>query len=202
MRKITISEGSIVIATIAAAITAVCTFLYTKELNKPILSLVKSDINMELEWDFVELKSEFKNLGNESLKITKFLVGRYDQKAKRFDHIEKSPPLTPLPPKQNFVYRIKMDIDKKIADSIRLYIEENFPLGHIYDLNPKAEGIRDLFGKSIIIFCVEYKSMSRFSWSKEYFQKLFVYDGIRKYDLSVKDYDEIKENLPDPFTVK
>lgn len=202
MRNITISEGSIVIATIAAALTSVCTFFYMMELNKPILSLVKSDITMELEWDFLELKLEFKNLGNESLKITKFLVGRYDQKVKRFDHIEKSPLLSTLPPKQSFVYRKKMDIDKKIANSVRLYIEENFPPGHIYDQNPKAEGIRDLFGKSIFIFYIEYKSMSLLSWRREYFQKFFVFDGISKYDLSVKDYNEIKENLPDPFTVK
>ena len=202
MAKISISEWSTVVATVAAAIAALCAFFYTLELNKPILSLVKSDITMELEWNFLELKLEFENVGNEPLKITKFLFGRYDQKANKFDHIEKPPLINALPPKQSFVYRKKMDMDRTIANTIRLYIEKNFPPGQIYDQNPKAEGIRNLFGKSIFIFYIEYKGMSSFSLRKKIFQHFFAYDGTRKYELSIEEYNEIKEDIPNIFTVK
>ena len=107
-----------------------------------------------------------------------------------------------LPPKQSFVYRKKMDIDKKVADAMRLYFKNNFPAGRIYDKNPKAEGIRNLFGKSIFVFYIEYKGMSTFSIRNKRFREFFAYDGTRKYGLSIDEYNEIKGNIPDIFTVK
>ena len=70
---------------------------------------------MELEWNFLDIKFKFKNVGNEPLKITKFLIGRYDSKVRKFDYVENPTLVNLLPPEQSFVYRRTLDIDKKVA---------------------------------------------------------------------------------------
>ena len=200
--SLNLSELATVIATVAAAVTAIFAFLFTKELNKPILSLVKSDITMELEWNFLDVKFEFENVGNESLKIIKFIVGLYDSKTKQFDYIEKPPAVNTYPAKQKFTYRHKFELNKELAKKIRLYMEENFPEGQVYDQHPKVEGIRKLFGKSIIIFSIEYQGTSLFSYKKIPLKHFIVYEGARKYELPLDEYNEIKESIPEMFTIK
>lgn len=203
------STFTIIISTIAASIAAIASayiaikvFSYTRELNKPILSLTKTDILMELKWNFIDMKFKFENVGSEPLKITKFLIGLYDNNTNKFTHKEMSPLVNLLPMKQTFVYREKFDIDDKISEKVLKYIEENFPEGKIYDYHPKIGEVRKLFGKSIIIFNIEYKGISKFSRKTIPLKHFLVFDGTRNYQLSLNEYNEIKEKLPEGFTIE
>lgn len=121
---------------------------------------------------------------------------------RKFDYVENPTLVNLLPPEQSFVYRRTLDIDKKVAKELRAYMEKNFPEGQVYDRHPKSDRIRKLFGKSIIIFSIEYKGTSLLSWRNIPFKHFIVYDGTRTYGLSIDDYNDIKEELPKLFTVK
>jgi len=208
-KKLKMSNCAIIISTIAASIAAIASAFvaikalsYTKELNKPILSLIKTDIIMELKWNFLDIKFEFENVGSEPLKITKFLLGLYDSNTNKFIYKEIPPLVNILPMKQTFVYREKFNINDQVSEKVLKYMEDNFPEGKIYDQHPKIGEIRRLFGKSIIIFNIEYEGTTKLSRKTIPFKHFLVFDGTRTYQLSLNEYIEIKEQLPEGFTIE
>ena len=195
------------IATIAAAIAALASvyiatkaFSHTQALNQPILSLVKTDITMELEWSFLDIKFIFENVGNQSLKILKFDLGLYDGRTQNFDSMNIPPLVNTLPPKQTFIHRIQFKIDQDRSRRLKKFMEINFPKGKVSDQHPKAKEFRELYGQSIFIFNMEYQGITKEKQAIIQFKHYIAFEGMRTYNLSQRNYDEIKSNLPKDFS--
>jgi len=179
-----------IIATAAALVSSLMAFIswwYNRELSKAAVSLVEVKVygkrvdKDKLSINFLFL---FKNIGQETLKISELRLGHIDFKKKIFEQVGKKPILNPIHTESVFNYSI----------SFMINIDPQIPNEKIGDILPT------IVGKHAIILKLKYKGASIFS-RKETVVKYFLgYEGYGAiYQLTEDEYREIEGELPEDF---
>lgn len=178
-----------VASALVSALMALASWYYNRELSRATISVVKVEIHhRRVKKDKLRLDVlwTFKNVGNETLKITHDRFGVIDFERRRFEEIPERPMLNPVHRGGSFGILLPfttMDIDPQTRD-------EDIP-----DILPKI-------GKHALILSLKYKGTSLFSWrdaSLKHFVRLEGHNGV--YQLSEDEYREIEEHLPQEFRV-
>jgi len=159
------------IATIAAAISAICAYKswkYNREISKATLSLTAIGIDAKTKTHRL-LRLFLKNIGRETLKIVSISGCVINLQNKEFKYSTERPKIIHLPCESEFEYLFKLPL-----------------------LHETQTGI---------IFKMKYKGVSEFSKREETASYYYVYDKTLDNLRFMKDeeYQEIKESLPNEF---
>ena len=177
-----ISKGATIIVVGAAAFSALMAFLswqFSRELNKPAISLTKYEIKhnrIAKDKLKIDLKFYFKNVGRQTAKISEIRFGEISLKGNVFEQTITKPMLNPI--NAESIFSFSTSLNKRINSQLTTEeLEKSMP---------------SIVGKSAIIVVLNESG----KWIRFYLS----YHGTKILSqLKVEEYKMIEGKLPDEF---